>query len=410
MESTQEKKKLLFVGLPPTAFFSGQGRVARALTLRFNEVFDVRVAGWGCDEREVKNFPLFIYPNSEKWWDIILEWKPDILFLSHDCWRFPQLVQIKRQFPNLKIVGYFTIDGDPISKSWFPIFDACDIILVPSQWGKDVILERYSSRPVFVIPQGVELSFFFHQVDKFKVKQEVDRKTNENVVVQHNKLLLQDKFIISFSGMNQTKKNIGALLDGFQEFSKNKETFLFLVTHSYVANIFGAEVLSDYDFSDSFSWKKASSKFKIVDRRLSENDLLNIYLASDLLLCPSIGEGFGLFVLEAMATGTIPMISYYSAFTELPAKDSCFFLQPAAFHRNSWNIKRAIISAEEVAKKLEIAYNMWLNVPSAWTAMQERNWLKVKDYSWDACAINILKLLLDLDKGTDFFDVEVRKL
>jgi len=401
------KKKLLFIGLSPQAFFSGQGRVAQAIVSRLKDFYEVRVAGWGCHSTDYKG--VFVYPNSESWWEIIPQWQPDILFLSHDVWRFPQLPSVKRQFKNLKTIGYFTIDGDPISKSWIPIFDACDVILVPSMWGRDVIFERYSKRSIMVIPQGIELNTFYKRIDKESIKRKIDEFTKKSDI--KHKFYHSGKFTIFFAGMNQSKKNIGVILDGFKLFAQDKEdVFLILVLHSHEEDVFGAKVLSDYDLTDLYLWKGVIDKIELFEGTLNDDKLLQLYGISDVLLSPSIGEGFGLFVLEAMATGTIPIITNYSAFKELPHPNACFFLNVDAFYLARWNTRRAIVSDKSVCESLNLAYKIWKNQPTVWRNMQDLNYNRVLGFSWDMCVNKIRKIIDDLLKGDLFVDVELRRL
>ena len=49
---------------------------------------------------------------------------------------------------------------------------------------------------------------------------------------------------------------------------------------------------------------------------LSEQDMTSLYSTSDILLCPSIQEGFGLCVLEAMAAGAAVVVPGRGPFTE----------------------------------------------------------------------------------------------
>ena len=404
-----DKKKLLFVGVSPTAFFSGQGRVARAIVSRLKDFYEIRVAGWGCSSTDFNG--IFIYPNSESWWKIISEWNPDVLFLSHDVWRFQQLVDVRQKFKDLIIIGYFTIDGDPISESWIPIFNSCDVILVPSMWGRRVIFERFSQKPIIYIPQGVDLNLFYKVVNKEEIKKIIDSKTKEMNVEENRKFYHSGKFTIFFAGMNQTKKNIGVILDGFDLFAKDKEdVFLVLVLHSHIDNKFGMKVLMDYDFKDLYSWRKSINKFKIIETQLIDEQLLNLYLVSDVLLSPSIGEGFGLFVLEAMATGTIPVISNYSAFRELPHPDAFFLLNVDSFYRSTWNVRRAVVSVNSVCSTLNLAYKNWKEMPEIWKTMQDLNWKRVLQFSWDVCADKIRKIIDQLLNRDDCIDVELRRI
>lgn len=405
----EQKRKLLFVGFPPTSHWTGQGRVARSLIERFKQCYEVGVAGWGCTFSP--NSDITIYPDSEEWWKIIPQWKPDILFLSHDVWRFPQLPSVRKRYEDLKIAGYFTIDGDPIHKSWLPIFNSCDVVIVPSVWGKQVLKERFSQKPIIVIPNGIEINQFYRHVDKESFKERVDRDTKLIKAPEEMKLYHKDKFTVLFCGANQTKKNIGAILDGFCLFAKNKvDVLLLLVLHSFKFNSFGLDVVGDYDVTDMYPWRKELKKINIVQEVVDENILLNLYLVSDVLLSPSIGEGFGLFVLEAMATGVIPIITNYSAFVELPDKDSFFPLKVDAFYRVQWNVRRAIVSAETVASSLEEAYSVWKDKPEEWKNMMEKNWQKVFLYSWDKCAIDMLQILEGLYNDKVLIDEELQRL
>ena len=54
----------------------------------------------------------------------------------------------------------------------------------------------------------------------------------------------------------------------------------------------------------------------VVDRWLSEKQLVKLYDACDVLLCPSLGGGFELNVLEGLARGLIPITSDWPAIRE----------------------------------------------------------------------------------------------
>ena len=55
---------------------------------------------------------------------------------------------------------------------------------------------------------------------------------------------------------------------------------------------------------------------KVIDRWLSEKQLVKLYDACDVLLCPSLGGGFELNVLEGLARGLIPITSDWPAIRE----------------------------------------------------------------------------------------------
>lgn len=61
---------------------------------------------------------------------------------------------------------------------------------------------------------------------------------------------------------------------------------------------------------------------------VSERELTGLYQMSQMLLCPSLQEGFGLCVLEALAANTAVIVSGRAPFTEYLSDDSACFVDP----------------------------------------------------------------------------------
>ncbi|MCJ8142539.1 MSMEG_0565 family glycosyltransferase [Ancylobacter sp. A5.8] len=66
---------------------------------------------------------------------------------------------------------------------------------------------------------------------------------------------------------------------------------------------------------------------------LAQDDMPTLYRLADLLAFPSIKEGFGLVVLEAMASGVPVMVSHIAPFTEHLSDDDVVWCDP--FHAGS---------------------------------------------------------------------------
>lgn len=67
---------------------------------------------------------------------------------------------------------------------------------------------------------------------------------------------------------------------------------------------------------DRLRWADA---YALAAGRISQDDLAGMYSAADVLLAPSMGEGFGIPVVEAQACGTPVIVSDFSAQPELAA-------------------------------------------------------------------------------------------
>jgi glycosyltransferase involved in cell wall biosynthesis len=63
---------------------------------------------------------------------------------------------------------------------------------------------------------------------------------------------------------------------------------------------------------------------------VSEQELTGLYAISQILLCPSLQEGFGLCVLEAMAARSAVVVSEGEPFSEYLTTDVACFVQPSS--------------------------------------------------------------------------------
>jgi glycosyltransferase involved in cell wall biosynthesis len=63
---------------------------------------------------------------------------------------------------------------------------------------------------------------------------------------------------------------------------------------------------------------------------VTERELTGLYGVSQILLCPSLQEGFGLCVLEALAAGTAVVVSEQEPFTEYLTPEVACFVRPGS--------------------------------------------------------------------------------
>jgi len=123
-----------------------------------------------------------------------------------------------------------------------------------------------------------------------------------------------------------------------------------------------------------------------------DEDLPAIYSAADLFVFPSLYEGFGLPVLEAMACGTPVVCSNTSSLPEV-AGDAALLVDPADV--------RALAGAMERALRDE----------GKWREMRERGLQQAARFSWDEAAAMSLKVYQDvLFDGLTVLDYTGRKL
>jgi glycosyltransferase involved in cell wall biosynthesis len=404
IDEKKDRKRLLYVGINPTFYSSGTGRLAHQLISRFLSKYDVYAAGWGCDGQE-ENYICPIVKSGERWWEAVEAVRPDVIFLSHDIFRFPQLYSLRDRFrkERIKIIGYFPIDCDCISARWVKILESCDGIIVPSYFARRAIEKRYTKKPVYVVPEGVDHSLFKY-TSKANAKEMMDGATRAS----GGDIYIRDKFVVLFSGRNQSKKNVSAVLDIFSIFARDKDdTVLVLLVHSSPIDIFGEIVFEELDLGDLYPWRKIKNKLVLVDKDINENSLVKLYSCSDALLFPTMGEGFGLPVLEAMTVGSIPVIPNYSASAEIPVE---YFSLPFITKKAHFNANRAVVDVCKGAKVLEDAYIIWKYYPAVWNRMVTRNIERSLTFSWDKCAGTIVGIIDSILSGDVTASAEVKKI
>lgn len=132
----------------------------------------------------------------------------------------------------------------------------------------------------------------------------------------------EDAFLVTINAANKggtpVRKAWSEMLSAFAMFAKDRsDAFLYL--HTYIDGIGEAprlvHLLEALDLGPD--------KVRVVDQdeyvagRVNDATLAAIYSASDVLLSTSMGEGFGIPVIEAQACGTPVIVTDFSASKEL---------------------------------------------------------------------------------------------
>ena len=202
------------------------------------------------------------------------------------------------------------------------------LIVVSRYWGKE-LSNHYSLNPT-VINNGVDL-------EKFKIRREEESKGKAKERFSVNGC----KVILSIGGI-EPRKNTLTTLKAFsiaqQYFKSAGERLVWLIG--------GGETLFDYrDYRDEFfsEIKRLGLKLEIREPQSKDGDIFllgaiphdsinELYRASDVFVFPSVKEGWGLVVLEAMACGVPVIASNIEPMTEyLVDGENSILISPADF-------------------------------------------------------------------------------
>lgn len=171
-----------------------------------------------------------------------------------------------------KVCGIFTMFETAIlPPSWVEdINDGFDFVLVPSVWCKDIFVRGGVTKPVFVIPLGINPAMFPYL-------RRPERET----------------FTIIWQGFHEKDRKGYALLDKvFEELDLPNAKLI--------------KKVSPFSMQSPIQYEFKMTRWSIC-KNMNQVELLMLLRESDLSVNPTSGEGFGLIPLEHMATG-LPVI------------------------------------------------------------------------------------------------------
>lgn len=238
----------------------------------------------------------------------------DLLFLD-----FP------KQFP----LGY------RLARTWaFQHFARrADILLTVSDYSKRQISSRFNipSSKIGLVRNALSDDFFL--------------QTNRNECIKE----ISSRFCVAdfvlFVGRVEPRKNHALLVRAMREsgaFEQGK-ALVFLGKRDLTANDLEAEIADV-----PVEWR---SRIHFLEN-IGNDDLRKFYAACSVFVFPSLGEGFGIPVLEAAASGAPVICSNATAMGEFPFPDHCFF-DPGSNEDLSKKLARALI--EPNAFKVDLA-------------------------------------------------------
>lgn len=230
-------------------------------------------------------------------------------------------------------------------------------VVVPSQATKTAIEEKRwwcLNSDLTIIPEGV--SEIFHKRDPLEIDETLEKYGLEN-----------KKFLLFVSTI-QPRKNLPKLIEGFAKVANYRNFYLAVVGKL------------GWDYEESLN---APEKYKVKDRvyflgRVDDTDLVNLYSGALAYVSASLEEGFGLPLLEAMASELPAAVSDIESYRIIGGDSVYYFDQNNADH-----IAEIIEKATNEDNAVEI--NM----------LKERAKQRAMGYTWERSAE---KLLAEFEK------------
>jgi len=302
--------------------------------------------------------PRYLWTKIRFSWEM-LKRKPDVLFVpSHVLPRFfPKKTVITihdlgyERYPE----AYSNFARNYLRKNYrFAARHAAKII-VPTEFTKRELISLYNVKPEKI--EAVHLAY------NDKIFRKIDNQTKINQVLEKYKI---KKPYLLFIGRLETKKGIRCLLEAHK----------LLITNYQLSNL-NLVLIGGRGYGyDEIKNLKLKIKNLIEVGHINQDDLVYFYHSAEAFVFPSLYEGFGIPILEAMACGCPVIVSDIEPLKEVGGGGAMFF---------------KVGDSEDLAKKIkEILENQELR-----SQMIQKGLERVKNFSWQKCAKETLKILLN---------------
>lgn len=242
-------------------------------------------------------------------------------------------------------------------KNWtqYSLEKAKKIICVSKTTRKDVV-HWYN-------PPEHKLETIYNGYEKTKTKKYPQSVANSTDLFQKHRI--KKKNYILYVGTLQPRKNVSTLIEAFR-IIQNK--------HPTVTLVLAGKKGWLYDTIFSDVRRHGLTESVIFPGYVSDNDLIQLYRHALCYVLPSLYEGFGIPVLEAMAYGCPVIASQRSSLPEVGGNASLYF-DPE--------------SPQELAEKI----SLFINDPGLRKEYQKKGKTHVTRFSWDTCAKQTLEVL-----------------
>jgi glycosyltransferase involved in cell wall biosynthesis len=266
-----------------------------------------------------------------------------------------------------KTVGFGVFEGSKIHTSWKRYCKMADHIIVPSNHVKDAF--KAGGFESHVIPEGVDRAVF-----------------NEHIQKENN--IFTFLFNKGWSQYKNDRSGLDLALRAFtEEFGDENVRFIVKINPAY-GNLNYPEMIKSLNLKGN-----ASTKIMVNSDNVSTQQMAEMYRNSDVLVCPTKAEGFGLNILEAMSCGTPAIVTNYGGHL-----DFCN-------NENSWLIGYEVIKATDRSLFYEEADWAYPDVMQIRKAMREayenrellaeksKNAIEIsKQFTWEKSAEKAIKL------------------
>jgi glycosyltransferase involved in cell wall biosynthesis len=207
--------------------------------------------------------------------------------------------------PKVPFAAYCPIDTH-LTKKWCNYLLNADYIVSPSKFGYNELLKHFPDFMVKYIPHGCDTSVFR------------ERSEEEKLEIRRRWKMPEDSFVMLSVAANWgERKCLPQIMLTFKRFlEKHTNAYLYLYTKLKESPPTGYDLMG---FAEELGIEKnvMGPAFNPVLDSIDDEQLAELYSASDVYVNSSMGEGFCLPILEAMSCGVPVIGTNFSSIPEL---------------------------------------------------------------------------------------------
>lgn len=253
---------------------------------------------------------------------------------------FNILPDMQRRFKDkmcLRNIGMAVFENDAPPKVWTKILNMNSAVFAPSRFLEKVFKDSGVEKPLFYIPHCIDMN-------KFYVKERPENKS----------------FRFMFFGSWKERKGGKSLVEAYLKEFSSKDNVELVISGDNVGSI-QADILR---IRKKFPHNNLPNII-MNEKLITYDEVPNHLRSADCLVSPTMGEGFGLPGLQAMAVGTPIIITNWSGTTEYASEETATLLSPEKFVEIDFldgipqfrGQKWAYISVDQIAARMREVYN-----------------------------------------------------
>lgn len=312
--------------------------------------------------------------------------QPDLLITFFDLWALHKTPIPKWiQDTDAKWLAYFPIDAVPVSRATREVLGQVDYPVVLSNFAEAALKEWNPEYKVAVIPHGIEKSWGYTANGRKEFRRSIQ--------------VPDDAFLFGTVGRNAYypgRKGLDRLVRAFAELELDN-TYLYIHTGTWSENgSVPIEQMTDF-YTELHPYLEGRVKlpddYNLV-MGYSQTGMNALYSALDCYVQPTLGEGFGLPVMEAQACGAAVIATDCTSMPDIVAPHSSVLVPGATELFTPDPSHRVLIDIPKLKDAMTEIYDIKTNDLTGYQAMKANAGLWANGFDWDRIWTECWKPLL----------------